>query len=198
MNQTGRMLREFLADPLGTAAVAPSSQALAHRMLEGLDFAHIQSIVEFGPGTGVFTKATLDRCTESPHPSRQFLAIERNLRLASELSENLPGGVRIVHGDAREVQSLCAQHSLPPVDLVVSGLGWPSIPQSPRDAILEATHAVLRPGGEFRTFGYHIGLCMPGAWAFRKTCSRLFASMTISPVVWGNMPPAFVYRCIKG
>lgn len=192
------MLREFLADPLGTAAVAPSSQALAHRMLEGLDFAHIQSIVEFGPGTGVFTKATLNCCSASAHPGRQFLAIERNQRLAGELAVSLPHTVRVVHGDAREVQNLCALHGLPPVDLVVSGLGWPSIPQAPRDAILEATHAVLRPGGEFRTFGYHIGLCMPGAWAFRKTCRRLFASVTISPVVWGNMPPAFVYRCIKG
>ena len=42
-----------------------------------------------------------------------------------------------------------------------------------------------------------MGLLMRGAWHFRRTVRRLFSEVTISKVVWGNMPPAFVYRCIR-
>ena len=66
-----------------------------------------------------------------------------------------------------------------------------------RARILLATAAVLRPGGEFRTFGYHCGLLMRGAWHFRGAVERLFSEVTISEVVWMNMPPAFVYRCVR-
>jgi hypothetical protein len=38
---------------------------------------------------------------------------------------------------------------------------------------------------------------MRGAWHFRRTVRSLFSEVTISKVVWGNMPPAFVYRCVR-
>jgi phosphatidylethanolamine/phosphatidyl-N-methylethanolamine N-methyltransferase len=196
MGTSSSFLLEFLRDPRSTAAIAPSSRRLAERMVEGIDFPTVRSIVEYGPGTGVFTRAVLERCRQAPREDRVFLAVEKNQRLAERLAASEPG-VRVHHGDALEIDRLCADAGLDGVDFVLSGLGWPSLPAPVREGILERTATLLRPGGEFRTFGYHIGLLMRGAWEFRRTVRRLFREVTISPVVWGNLPPAFVYRCVR-
>ncbi|MEL7472187.1 MAG: methyltransferase domain-containing protein [Planctomycetota bacterium] len=185
-------LTEFVRNPRSTAAIAPSSRRLARQMLEGLDLSGEITVVEYGPGSGVFTREALDRLDEAA----RLVAIERNPRFAEALRARRPRAD--VHlGDAQDVLSVLAHRGLRHADAIISGLGWPSIPDQPREAILEATAQALKPGGEFRTFGYHVGLIMGGAWRFRKTVRRLFSTVTISPVVWMNLPPAFVYRCVK-
>jgi len=190
-------------------------------MLKGLDFASLRTIVEFGPGTGVFTRATLEALRAAHNTDAVFLALELNPRLATELQAEFapiaaldpratPGQhdprdrthttgprVHIRNDNALNIDRALADSGRPHADLIISGLGWPSIPAGVRDAILEKTAAALAPGRAFRTFGYHIGLSLPGAWGFRKTVRRLFSRVTISPVVWRNLPPAFVYECVK-
>ena len=196
MPGAGKFLLEFLRHPVATAAVAPSSRQLADAMVAGIDFSRVRTVVEYGPGTGAFTRRVLEAFDAAPAPGRTLLAIERNERMASSLGAELRDA-RVVHGDAMEVEALVRGAGLESVDLVVSGLGWPSLPAPVREGILEGTAKVLGPGGEFRTFGYHIGLTLPGAWAFRGSVRRLFSSVSITPVVWANIPPAFVYRCVK-
>lgn len=186
-------LGEFLSNPFRTAAVAPSSRFLAAAMLTGIDFARVRTVVEYGPGTGVFTRAVLDALRGADNRNASFIAIELNERLASKLASDHPEA-DVRHANALDVDKLLGDR-YGAVDLVVSGLGWPSIPLEPREAILKKTRAALRPGGRFHTFGYHIGLCMPGAWHFRRTVRDLFDNVSVSPVVWRNLPPAFVYRC---
>ena len=55
----------------------------------------------------------------------------------------------------------------------------------------------LRPGGTFATFAYLHALCLPNARRFRKRLESVFTKVELSPVVWMNLPPAFVYRCTK-
>lgn len=195
-------LREFVKAPHVMAAVAPSSRRLARRMIQGLDFASHQVVVEYGPGTGTFTRAVLEAL---PHGwlateggDGRFIAVEFNRAMAASLHRDFPA-VTIKHDDAANIAAICAGEGLPPqgVDVVISGLGWPSFNDATRTRILEATADVLRPGGEFRTFGYHVGLLMRGAWHFRREVRRLFSDVQISRVVWRNAPPAFVYRCVK-
>ena len=49
-------LRQFVQSPRTVGAVLPSSPALARAMLAPIDFASARTIVEFGPGTGAFTR----------------------------------------------------------------------------------------------------------------------------------------------
>jgi phospholipid N-methyltransferase len=56
----------------------------------------------------------------------------------------------------------------------------------------------LRPGGRFATFAYVHGTPFPGGIRFRRMLRERFAKVSLSPVVWRNLPPAFVYRCEKG
>lgn len=195
-------VKEFIKAPGEVAAISPSSRHLARKMIEGLDFSKARVVVEYGPGLGTFTEFVvkeIDRtaaAATADHPPCRFVAIERNERLAQLLGQRFPK-VALYHADAAEVKAICHKEGFDSVDYVVSGLGWPSFSDDLRTRILEATAEVLRPGGEFRTFGYHVGLLMRGAWHFRRTIRRLFSEVTISKVVWRNMPPAFVYRCVK-
>lgn len=195
-------VKEFIKSPGEVAAVSPSSRRLARKMIEGLDFSTARVVVEYGPGLGTFTDAIVAEIEEAAASSPagqaacRLIAIERNERMAQMIRERHPG-ITLRHDDAANVRDICREEGFESVDYVVSGLGWPSFSDDLRTRILEATAEVLRPGGEFRTFGYHVGLMMRGAWHFRRTVRRLFSEVTISKVVWANMPPAFVYRCVK-
>ena len=186
----GGFIGEFLRNPFRTAAIAPSSEHLAEAMLAGVDFSRVRTVVEFGPGTGVFTRAVLRRLPEGA----SYTALELNPRMAEELGARFPRA-DVHHANALDIDTVIPDQSEHGVDLIVSGLGWPSIPAKPRRDILEKTRRALAPGGRFHTFGYHIGLCMPGAWDFRARIRSLFDDVSISPVEWRNIPPAFVYRC---
>ena len=195
-------VREFIRNPSTTAAIAPSSRKLAARMIEGLDFSRMTSVVEFGPGSGVFTKAVLERLPRGwligEGGKGRFIAIEFSQSMAKLVREQFPR-VTVVHGSAEHVEEICKEHAIGPgrLDAVVSGLGWASFPPELTTRILEATWSALRPGGEFRTFAYHVGLLMPGARHFRAEAQRLFGEVSSSRGVWANLPPAFVYRCRK-
>lgn len=195
-------LREFLRHPAKTASVVPSSPALAKQMLSGVDLAACRAIVEYGPGTGVFTEALVDRLpprwlvTEGGRG--KFVAIEFNERFA-ELVRDAHPRVKVVHDDAANVGAICRREGMTPgeIDLVISGLGFASFPEPLTTRILQATWDVLKPGGSFRTFSYHVSLVKKQAWHFRAEARRVFSKVEISRVVWANVPPAFVYMCTK-
>jgi phospholipid N-methyltransferase len=208
MRDRARFFGEFVRNPLATASIAPSSPQLARAMIRGLDFAKVRSIVEYGPGSGAFTTAVCHAVTPAwfgtgGAPGQRsgagvYIAIEFSAALADLLREKHPE-VHVVHDSAEFVERICSAHAITPgeLDCVLSGLGWVSLPKDLITRMLEATHRTLRDGGEFRTFGYHVGLLWPGAWHFRAEIKRLFRQVEVSRVVWANLPPAFVYRCVK-
>ncbi|HYE03264.1 MAG TPA: methyltransferase domain-containing protein [Phycisphaerales bacterium] len=187
-----RFIREFLGEPKVIGALAPSSPWLAARMVEGLDWEGARGVVEYGPGTGAVTEHILANL----RPGARFVAIERNLEMSRLSAERFPAA-RIVNDNAANVRAICQREGIDRVDLVLSGLPWPSFSSRLRTEILRATVDVLRPGGTFVTFGYHVGLLMRGAWHFRRLVEELFSEVTTSDVVWRNVPPAFIYRCRK-
>ena len=52
-------LREFIARPATTGAIAPSSRFLAQAMVEEIELHTAEAVLEYGPGTGVFTEFIL-------------------------------------------------------------------------------------------------------------------------------------------
>lgn len=195
-------VREFLSNPSATAAIAPSSRILARRMVDGIDLAACRSIVEFGPGSGVMTRAMLERlpqgwfAKDGGHGT--FIAIEYNPRMAALVAEEFPQTI-VATDSAANIEQLCAKNGVKPgtLDAVISGLGWASFPPALTTQILEATARTLRPGGHFRTFAYHVGLVKKNAWHLRAELKRLFGQVEMAHGAWANLPPAFVYRCVK-
>ena len=54
-------LKEYIKHPRTVGAVAPSSRRLANGMMMPIDFENASCILEFGPGTGVFTEELIRR-----------------------------------------------------------------------------------------------------------------------------------------
>ena len=185
-----RFLREFLRDPARVGAIAPSSAGLASAMTAWIAWEEVRVVLELGPGTGVFTRPILDRL----RPRARFLAIELNGLFVTALKQEFPG-VDIRHDNVGNLEALCAHAGITEVDAILSGLPWASFPADLQDRCLHAITRVLRPGGQFCTFAYLQGLCLPAGRRFRRLLGQYFARVERSATVWRNLPPAFVYRC---
>ncbi len=185
-------LRQFVRSPRTVGAVLPSSAALARAMLAPIDFAAGRTIVEFGPGTGAFTRAIAARLA----PGSRYLGIELNAQFARELAKAFPD-LSFVHGSVADLRPILAARGIASVDAVVCGLPWATLPTSLQQTVFAAMDHVLAPGAVFVTFGYLQSLILPAAWALRRQLRLNFAEVKRSPVVWGNVPPAFAYICRK-
>ncbi|MER6788450.1 methyltransferase domain-containing protein [Streptomyces sp. NPDC000658] len=181
---------EFLRHPLMTGAVAASSLRLAHAMTEGVGLERARTVVELGPGTGVFTDAVLARLP----PRARLVAVELNPVLAARLSATRRDTrLTVVQGSAAELAAAVGE----PVDAVVSGLPWTVMPRERRERILDAVTEVLAPGGRFTTFAYLHAARTPPARDFTAELGRRFRRLERSAVVWRNLPPAFVHRATR-
>jgi len=186
------ILVEFLKNPRRTGAIATSSRGLARMICSKIDLESASVIVEYGPGTGVFTAEILRR----KDPEACFFAIERSPRLAAIFRNKFPD-VRLFEDSAENVADMLDEVGRPHIDCVVCGLPWAAFDEPLQDSLLDATLGSLRPGGKFATFAYLQGLLLPAGKRFRKKLARSFSTVEKSPTVWRNLPPAFVYRCTK-
>jgi phospholipid N-methyltransferase len=174
--------REFFRHPLLTGAIAPSSPRLAEEMTAGLGLERAARVAELGPGTGVFTEAVLTLL----RPEARLTVVEINPRFAPSLRQRYPQ-VDVVTGSAEHL-------ALDDVDVVVSGLPWTAMTAARQRRILDAVTGALTPNGRFTTFAYAHAAWTPPGRRFAASLRSRFAVVERTPVVWGNLPPAFVYR----
>jgi phosphatidylethanolamine/phosphatidyl-N-methylethanolamine N-methyltransferase len=137
-------------------------------------------VIELGPGTGVFTKALIDRGVD---PGRLIL-IEYNPDFCDLLARRFPG-VRIVNGDAYALTVHLRSLDTPKAASLVSGLPLLSRPMERRVELIEAAVAALAPGAPLIQFTYGPQApvrAMPGKFDVRRGRRVLF-----------NLPPATVW-----
>jgi len=186
----GRFLLEYLKMPSVVGAIAPSSKSLARRMVEWLDLENARVVVEYGPGTGAFTQAILDR------KARQcrYLGIEVNTVLGVMFRKRF-SELKLYEASVADVKRICDAEGITEIDCIVSGLPWASFSTASQKAYLDAMMSVLRRNGQFVTFAYLQGLMLPAGVRFKNTLRDYFREVSRSKIVWNNLPPAFVYRC---
>ncbi len=186
----GKFISEFVCHPKAVGAVAPSSQQLARHLMRSIDWGDTTTLVEYGPGTGAITRAIVSQL----QPEMKFLAIEINQCFAEILQSRFPEA-RVCKGSVEQVKEHCQRHDIDSVDVILSGLPWASFSEPRQTAYLNATMQVLRPGGQFITFGYLQGLLLPAGRRFRKKLRDYFGEVRVSKPIWANLPPAFFYCC---
>ena len=202
-NQPGRFLRSleldilehlqflqaFIREPASVGALSPSSRALALAMINGFDLSKADTIVELGPGTGAFTGPILERIGKNT----TFFAMELDRIHARGLKRRFPG-LSVYNDSAERLDDYLALHHRK-ADYIVSGLPWANIPRATQDLIMDAVIASMADTGVFTTFAYLHARWLPKARQFRRVLEQRFSHVEISPVIWRNLPPAFVYRC---
>jgi len=187
-----KFLKEFIRHPSTIGAIAPSSTALARLIVAEIKPASTSILVEYGPGTGIFTAEILAKMC----PGCRFFAIEKNMRMADIFKRHFPQ-VRLFLDSVENLPRILADEGVSSVDYIISGLPWASFNGALQKKLLDVTVASLRPGGEFLTFAYIHGLLLPAGRKFRNLLQSHFPKVERSSIVWRNLPPAFVYRCTK-
>jgi phosphatidylethanolamine/phosphatidyl-N-methylethanolamine N-methyltransferase len=181
LSDTGLFLQEWLANPLRTGSVVPSSRKLAAAMARWLPSDPESYILELGPGTGAVTQALLERGLRE----EKLVAIEHNPKMARLLREKFPRA-HIITGDAWKLDELLRGRHEPieSVGAVFSSLPLLNFPPEQAEALAQKIRSVLQPQGNWVQYSYHLGKKL----ARSSSCFRVHASK----IVWLNLPPARV------
>lgn len=174
--------RAWLSAPLQVASVTPSGRALSSLITTEIS-ADTGTVIELGPGTGVFTEALLDRGVAESN----LVLVEYSTDFASQLSQRFPTA-RTIQMDAAKLRKVVFQAS-GQVGAVVSGLPLLSMPMRKVIAILEGAFSHLRQDGAFYQFTYGPRCPIPRPLLDRLGLKATFVGRTLA-----NVPPAAVYR----
>jgi phosphatidylethanolamine/phosphatidyl-N-methylethanolamine N-methyltransferase len=174
-------LREWIANPQRTGAVAPSSPQLGAAMARWLPRDRESFVLELGPGTGAVTDALLK------HGLREdrLVAIENNPNLAKRLRKRFPRA-QIITGDAWQMDDLLRELREPvgSVGAVISSLPLLNFPKAQADELAQKIRSILEPRGRWVQYSYQIVKDRSrGADDFKLLASK---------IVWFNLPPARV------
>lgn len=176
-----QFLREYISTPDTIGAIAPSSRYLAASMTASIDFDKARCIVEYGAGTGVFTRKVVAR----KRRDTTYIVIEQNERFYKILQKQFHGmpGVVLIHGDARNVCGFLKKQGFCHADYIISGLPFKSLPQQVSRRILSQTQKAIGMEGVFTTFQYTL---------VRKTFFEHYFDIQEIVKIWRNLPPAYV------
>ncbi|CAA9589775.1 MAG: hypothetical protein AVDCRST_MAG18-4748 [uncultured Thermomicrobiales bacterium] len=176
-------LRSFLRDWRTIGSVTPSSQYLVRAMLDGVDFERARRIVEYGPGTGVFTTEIMRRLA----PDGQLLTLDTEAHFIDALRERLPDPRLVaVRGSAARIERHVAALGWRGADVIISGIPYTAMPPDLRVEILRASARALAPGGLFTAYQYSPYI--------RPLLGQLFGRVETRWVP-RNLPPAFFFAC---
>jgi len=175
---------QYATAPRSVGAVAPSSRYLARKMIHAIDFETAQCIVEFGPGTGVFTQEIL----RQRRLGTVVIIIERNADFCAQLRKKFADEqeLHIIEGMAEQIGEYLHSMGFSHADYIVSGLPFTTLPAETGNAILTQAKNHLYKEGRFITFQYSL---------LRKSqINRHFHSIEVTRE-WRNLPPAYVLSC---
>ncbi|MEK4418816.1 class I SAM-dependent methyltransferase [Bacillus sp. FSL K6-0268] len=141
-------------------------------------------MVEYGPGTGVFTEKLLKK----RNLNITLLLVENNREFYLILKEKFATkkNVFIVWGAAKNTDEYLKDFTIPYADYIVSGIPFASLPQHISDEILFTTTKVLKTEGVFITFQYT---------KFKTKFLKQFFSKIDVKWELRNVPPAYVFSC---
>lgn len=180
-------LWQNIRSPFTTGSVTPSGRQLSRLMFETLAPDADDIVVEFGPGTGVFTRALL----RGGVATENLILIEFSPDFVKFLRAEFPN-VKVIEGSAADLPRHLAELGHSKVKKIISGLPLRTMPEPLRVAITKAVATSLDRGGTYVQFSYFRIPPLP---------ERLAGSLGLTGrcigMVLRNLPPAFVYQYHK-
>jgi phosphatidylethanolamine/phosphatidyl-N-methylethanolamine N-methyltransferase len=178
-----RFLRGWIHGPKNVGSIVPTSSVMARRMASVIDTTSGLPVLEVGPGTGVITRAILDRGV----PPQDVYALEYSSDFVRHLRQRFPG-VNVVQGDAFALEAALGPQAPVLFDCVVSSLPLLNFRIPQRIAYLEALLSRIPSGRPVIQFSYGPKSPIPPG----------LGDYTVTPFdfVFRNVPPArlWTYR----
>lgn len=167
------------------ASIVPTSMRCVKKVCTNIDFSRDLVIVEYGPGNGVFSKYILERLT----PDSRLILIEANEDFVSQLKKQISDPRVEIHNIlAGDVEKTLDPDLIGKVDYVLSGIPFSFLKKDRKLAVLNATKAILRPGGKF--------LAYQTSGHLKKPVQEVFGNLEtdFEPL---NIPPYLIYKVVK-
>lgn len=185
-------LKGVITKPHEVGAIWPSSKALAEAIVRTAGVSEADTVVEFGPGTGVITEVICEHLKKDAF----FIALELNEEYVRSVRNRCPRAT-IIHDSAANAPAHLEKAGRSSCDCIVSGLPWTIFSDELQIELLDATIEALRPGGCFVTYTYLHTPKTSGGKRFKDKLDSRFSIVERTPVIWMNLPPAFLYRAVK-
>ncbi len=178
-------IKNFLKDK-DVAAITPSSRFLVRRVCDWIDFSEDCIVVEYGPGTGVFSRYILEHMTEDS----TLLLIESNEEFVDQLNEIAAGDPRVVvvKDRAENIVDVMEVHDLEQADYVVSGIPFSFLDADVKRDLIVRTREVLAEDGKFLVYQNYNHMEEP----LRHHFSTVNKEYEIR-----NIPPTYAYEAKK-
>lgn len=184
---------EFIAAAVrdkNVGALMPTSRPSVVQVCKEIDATKPVVVVEYGPGTGVFTRYLLKRL----HPGSTLIAIELNKPFADRLRkfgkrrrQRRPRLV-VVYDSAANVNAILDQCGFKSADYVISGIPFSFLPVPIREEIIDRTHQALDADGLFLVYQY--------SFRIRPLLAKRFRSVSGARVLL-NLPPMCLMKASK-
>jgi phospholipid N-methyltransferase len=130
------------------ASIKETSPFMVRRICDRMDLARRRVVVEYGPGTGPFTRALLDRLS----PDSRLILIEKNPEFAARLQSRHDPRVRVFQAGAEEVLDVLRACGVSHADYVLSGIPFSRIPRPDKLRLLRDTRRALGERGIFLAY----------------------------------------------
>ncbi len=141
-------MKNFISDKY-IASITPTSDFGVKKVCGKIDFSRCGLVVEYGPGTGVFTNYLLTKMrTDS-----LLITLERNANFADLLRKKIRDPrVIVINGCASSILNAVSECGKPYADYVISGIPFSFLPDGMKNRILCNSFTALRPGGKFLAY----------------------------------------------
>lgn len=136
-----RFFRGWVDKPKAVGSIIPTSMVTARRMASVIDPKSDRPVLELGPGTGVITRAILERGVK---PENLF-AIEYAPEFVAHLKVRFPD-INLIQGDAFNLDETLGEHAGQTFDCVVSGVPLLNFPAAQRVRYVEDLLDRVPPG----------------------------------------------------
>jgi phospholipid N-methyltransferase len=177
-------LKNFIRDK-NVASITPTSPFGVRKVCEKIDFKKRNVIIEFGPGSGVFSKYILRKMTRDS----KLILIELNKNFVTILQHRVKDQrVGIFNDNAENVLDILESAHELGADYIISGIPFSFIPFSTKNSILNNTYLALRNGGKFLVYQHSNHL--------KDYLKRHFDMVRIEHEI-RNIPPLCIYEAIK-
>ncbi len=168
-----------------SGTIMPSSRILVKKILGYIDFSKANVIVELGPGNGVFTEQILKKLNKNA----TLICFEIDPTFYAHLKAIKHSQLIVLNTSAEFISLELKKLGFHKTSHIISSLPLTFIPKEVSKNILTNSYQTLEDNGLFVQFQY--------SWSYYKRLKEVFKDAISLHFEFRNVPPAFIYKCIK-